>query len=107
MTLIISEFSIPNVVNHLRVIQGLDWDELGIRLGLSPIDMQDIKQQRYQWRIDYLQRLVELLFVRDPDCNWEKLRQAIYQASNRRESLDSLVESSAPSTPTSPTGLGN
>ena len=89
-------FSIPSAVNMIQ--DHPDWEHLGGALGLSDVDIREIRQYD---RMEHHQRLIERWHDRDLEFSWEKLQRA-KEESKRRASYDSL--SSIPSTPTSPTG---
>ena len=92
--------SIPIAVNMIQV--NMDWEELGKALGLSNLDIESIKAYDQK---EHRQRLIETWHSRaiDQEFCQEKLKRAMLEASDRRESMDS--ESSVPSTPISPTGI--
>ena len=75
-----------------------DWERLGGALGLSDVDIREIRQYD---RMEHHQRLIERWYDRDIEFLWEKLHRA-KKESKTRASYDCL--SSIPSAPTSPTG---
>ena len=85
----------------IQVNVTVDWRELGVALGLSVSDIEDISAYD---RREHRQRLIELWYSRaiDQEFSRENLQRAMMKVSSRRESNDS--ESSVPSAPSSPTG---
>ena len=98
--------TIQKVVNEIAEV--LNWEELGIFLGLESTDIEKIRIDYHDPK-EHHQRLVEIWFARDPKRSWEKLHRAMEDASaSRRGSASSAASSSlyniSPTTPTSPNG---
>lgn len=82
----------------------IDWKKLGEVLGLSDLDIENIKACDKK---EHRQRLIETWYSRATDQEFcrEKLQTAMMTASSRKRSYDSL--SSVSSMPISPTGNHN